>query len=441
MHIYHLRRLLADRQGATAIMIAIMTALIIGFTSLGAEIVDALMIQRKMQSAADSAAISAANAQVLAGSATGCGSACTEEAYALAAVDGFAVGQGGGCNAATTVYVGTPCDGPHAASTGYVEALIRQPYTPRLAHLLFSGGFVLHGRAVAQIPSSASGGSCTLSLAPTGSGLFMNGNANVNYTNCAISVASNSSSAVSLNGSNDTLSASSLYVGGNYSAGNGTLTMGSPAAACPNANCVSNAPPGLNPYEGLATPSCVNGKVTKGIATPGCYTTNSFNTATSLCPGVYVISGSISLSGKSSLTSLNSDPTASDYDKNFAKDCPGSATTGGVTIFLTGSVSLTGQASLTLTPTTTGTYAGVLLDSATGSFTSCGGNCSTNLTGALVFPSGNIKYNGSGTDKGHSCTQIIASTIEFVGNASLGSDCASIVTNMKSIVQPSTLAE
>ena len=428
------RRLTVDRRGAVAIMVAFMMAVIIGFASLGVEVVQALATQRRMQSAADNAAFSAANAQALsAGLATGCAAACTNEGYALAAADGFTDGRGASCTANPTVYVGMPCDGSHAGDPTYVEALIVQPFILQMAKVVFPKDFALHARAVAKI--SPGGKSCSLALAAGAQTVKTNGTPTVNFQNCTMSANSTDPNAVtSLGGA--VLNVGTLVTSGNpgYStSGGGIITAGGSACAATNANCVSSAPPTLNPYANLPGSSCGSavilnsGKLNppaaagcyKGINLTGC---NGGKPGLALGPGTYFITGNVNVSSGCTLNGT------------------------GVTIVLTGATStasIAGSANVALTAQQTGTYAGVLFFSNSsalnaGSFL---GGASMSLTGALVFPKSNVDFSGGGTTTSPSspCTEIIANTMTFSGNSTLAVGCTG--TGVKPIVQPASLVE
>lgn len=129
-----------------------------------------------------------------------------------------------------------------------------------------------------------------------------------------------------------------------------------------------------------------------------------------MAPGVYYIaSGSFSVTGQATLTGS------------------------GVTIVLTqnntsgyATVSIAGNASITLSAPTSGLTAGLLFvgdrnapNSSANSFT---GGSNVSLTGALCFPTEQVSYKG-GTSSSSSCTQLIARQITFTGNSQFNSNC------------------
>ncbi len=126
-----------------------------------------------------------------------------------------------------------------------------------------------------------------------------------------------------------------------------------------------------------------------------------------LSPGVYVVEGG-------------------DFKANANANISGD----GVIIYLAGSsgVSMNGTASVKLSAPTSGTYSGVLFygDRANlaGSNT-FNGTADLLLTGALYFPTQEVKYLGNFSGQG-GCTQVVADTIEWSGATSIKQDCTSL---------------
>jgi hypothetical protein len=88
---------------------------------------------------------------------------------------------------------------------------------------------------------------------------------------------------------------------------------------------------------------------------------------------------------------------------------------------------MNGTADVSLSAPTSGTYSGILFfgDRADTSGTSntFNGDATSRLTGDLYFPSQPVSYQGnfSGTN---GCTQIIADTVQWTGNATVGVNCS-----------------
>ena len=98
-----------------------------------------------------------------------------------------------------------------------------------------------------------------------------------------------------------------------------------------------------------------------------------------------------------------------------------------MTFYLTNgaTLSMNGGADVTLSAPSTGTYAGVLMfvdpDDPYQDYT-VNGNSGSHVNGAIYAANGHVRMNGTSTFGG-GCTQIVARTIEFSGNAGIGVDC------------------
>ena len=89
---------------------------------------------------------------------------------------------------------------------------------------------------------------------------------------------------------------------------------------------------------------------------------------------------------------------------------------------------LPGSVNLSITAPTTGATAGVALFqdrvSCTGCANKINGGSSSNITGAIYFPSNAITYSGGSSTGGAVCTQLIVDTITFKGNSTFNSNCS-----------------
>jgi hypothetical protein len=117
----------------------------------------------------------------------------------------------------------------------------------------------------------------------------------------------------------------------------------------------------------------------------------------------------------------------------------GCSTSGGVTIILandTGGapadVKINGNFNLNITAPTSGPTAGIALFqdrvSGPGCSNKINGGSTSNITGAIYFPTNAIEYTGGSSTGGAVCTQLIAYTITFKGNSSFNSNCGSAGT-------------
>lgn len=467
-----IRRLLADRRGVSAILIAVMAAVIIGFASLGIEVVNALQKQRSMQSAADSAAMAAVVAAV-----TGYPTDYKQEGYGVAGKAGFTSGTHT-CDAPnSTVYVGTPCTGDPANNlaacapptnppgpTPCVEVLIRQPFTLWLAHVVFPSNFTLQARAVA-VSTAANG--CAAILDPTDKGSFtVGGNAAVQIVGCDMYVNSSYTPGAAVNNGGATIACSGLFTVG--------TATGFDPTTCPT----GQSGPIADPYANVPNPAvpgtCNNVTVNAGTTTtltatttPICIRTLKVNGGGTLqlCPDLYVVTNSLNIVGGGTLRSLQGtntlipgtttpDPT---YDATFATDCPNNvATDSGVTIFLQGGATASvgsnnpgGAASFALTapvcdptvssgPTacspagtdfvkSTGLPTGMLFFQDRTSGSACHGNSPASsftgsstslLSGTLYFPTQCLNFSG-GSLQTSACLSVVSYQLGINGGPSL----------------------
>jgi hypothetical protein len=172
-----------------------------------------------------------------------------------------------------------------------------------------------------------------------------------------------------------------------------------------------NAPPVADPFAALPEPSptggCKNGNGANLDAGYYCHGLNLHNNV-HLGPGTYYVSGG-------------------DFKINATANITGE----NVTIYLAdGSrVAMNGNAKVTLSAPTSGTYSGILFfgdrDDYSGSGNKFNGTADSSLTGAIYFASQPVEYLGdfSGID---GCTRIVGRTVEWTGNATINQDCTAL---------------
>jgi Flp pilus assembly protein TadG len=418
-----LRRLCRDRSGATAIMMATMSTVLLGFAGAGIDIAMWETNKRHMQGAADQAAYSAAIAANVGSGGSSCatgvavGRACIG-AKGITAQMGFVDGQNG-----VTVEVNNPpTQGNYTTNNSAWEVRISKPQQMWLANLFLSSQPTATARAVAMQSGSLV---CMLILDPTANAAVnLSGNPNITTPNCSIQVNSNSSTAVSSNG-NGSISSNAVRIVG---ASPGYNFTGSAHMYAPVTTGVSVM---ADPYASRTIPSytllpCtpVPSIPSHGIVplVPGRYCSNiNVGSATlSLTPGIYYMD-------RATLST-----------NNGTINCPTCvAGVSGVTLIFTSSTgsnwptpTFSGNAVVDLVAPATGPTAGMVFfqDRNTPSTVTVdlGGGAGQKFTGALYFPSVGLRYGGnSGTQY---CAQLIAKTVEFRGDSSFQSDCAGLGT-------------
>lgn len=221
------------------------------------------------------------------------------------------------------------------------------------------------------------------------------GNTSVTMDGCVIASNSSASDAIYVSGS-ARLSTDCLQSSGGIQATDGLTTKcarnRTKAWRLPDpfANLVEPVPP--MPKD--------NPKLRDTVVEPGRYNNLSLDGTKTLQPGLYYVTGSLSIKGTISGT--------------------------GVTIFMAdGGVSVNGSASLSLSAPTSGDHAGILFWSARSntSANSFNGNGATDLNGYLYFPRGALTYNGNNATNS-TCMRIVADTIKMTGSSHLKSDCS-----------------
>ena len=421
-----LRRLRRDRSGATAITMAVMSTVLLGFAGAGIDIAMWETAKRHMQGAADQAAYSAS---VTANAGSGGSSCATGVAVGRACINakgitaqmGFVDAQ----NGVTVAVNNPPTQGNYTTNNNAWEVIISKPQQMWLANLFLTSQPVATARAVSMMSGS---NVCMLILDPAASdALKLQGNPNIATPNCNIQVNSNSGTALTAGGS-ASITSSGVQIVGNYSMG-GSSRMIAPVTTGASTMADPYAARTIPSYTALpCTPVPSIGSHATVALVPGRYCNNiNIGSATiNLAPGIYYLDR-VNLS-----------------TNNGTINCPlcvaGAA---GVTIVLTSStgsnwstVDFSGNATVNLTAPPAGPTAGMVFfqDRSTPSSVTAnlGGGSGQKFTGALYFPSVGLNYGGNASTQ--YCAQLIAKTVTFQGDSSFQSDCGGVGTNTMSTI-------
>jgi hypothetical protein len=243
-----------------------------------------------------------------------------------------------------------------------------------------------------------------LVLSPNGSSVTLSGTPNVTATNGNIVVDSTSSSSI-LSSGIPSITAPVLDLSGNiaYSGHN------------PNHATVTNysQPNTPDPLANVPAPSTSGMTVQSNSAID-----LTGHTSLTLNPGVY--NGGFSMSGQSSIT-LN--PGVYYINGGGINMSGGSSITGnGVFIYNTGggSINLTGTGGISLSPMTSGAYAGITMfqDRASTNSVSMSGTSNISNTGTFYFPSATVDLTGT-SGVATFGAQFIVNKIAFTGTAGI----------------------
>ena len=402
-----LGRLWADRRGVTAILTALGATVLLGFTGLAIDAAVWQVDQRRLQGAADQAAVAAG----LVGDEGGTLSAMTTAAKAVSASHGFVNGSGG----VTVTVNDPPTSGSHKSINAAVEVIISQVQPQYLTKLLLASAPTATGRSVALYGSAGPSGSmCLMALdASASSSLSASGGATVSLSGCDIYNSSSSATATSVSGSTS-ISARNIYLSGNYTtSGGGALTASGLLDTYVNAI--------TDPYAGNSIPSYSGCTKTSYSLSP--------SSSDTLSPGVYCkgmdIKGSLTLNAGTYI-----------IDRGDFKTSSGATVTGtGVTIILTsstgssyGGVNIGSGSTVTLSAPTCGATSGipgiaVWVDkhapAASDSFSS---GAALTINGAIYAPSQTVAFGGNSSST--SCIQVVADQISFSGSSTFNHSCS-----------------
>ena len=406
-----------DPSGTISVLAAMSLTAVIGFAGLGTEASFWYVQKRHMQSAADSASLSAASA-VAAGETITAGTPATgtpvTAAQAVAAQYGFTDGTDG----VTVTVNNPPSSGPNSGNASAVEVIISQPQ-PRLFSALFmSDGPTIGGRAVSLVNSTGGAMACLIAL-DTGNVIDINdsGTAHLNMPSCDMYVnSSNAGSALQMSGTAVINANASYVVGGasisglahlNDSAGT-FLNTGAPTPD-PYANVNIQSHSGCAQANPNVSGTGHNVTIQPGDYCSGITISGSSNNVTLSSGTYYLDGGSFNVSGNNTVTGTD------------------------VTIVLTNNgaayatVNISGTSTLNLSAPSTGNYAGLAFfqdrgaSSGTDSFS---GTTNMNINGAIYFPKQTVNYSGGAATGGAQCTQLVAFKVSISGTTNFNSNCS-----------------
>lgn len=389
-----LHRLIHDRRGAVAPATALGLVAILGFAGLGVDVGYGYLQRRSAQHAADSAAFSGAVAL------TQGTTDAAAQARAVAARYGFEPAK-------VTVNL-PPLSGPNAGQAGAVEVLVERPGRRFFSALFRQGGSVIRARAVGRTGRPGDGCVVALHASASASALYT-GSADVRLNGCSLYANSTSSSALTLKGGADLMAKSVELVGGYDQSNNSNIVT--------TEGVHTQQAPVRDPYEHLKVPPYTPGCGATGSLS-GSYKPRADGTPLVLCdpqitggtvtfaPGVYVVEGDFKVTG-------------------------GTITGPGVTFVLTdragryGTADISGNPTIDLSAPTTGDFAGAVFfqdRAAPADENVINGTANVKIEGALYFPTQKLSFLGNASGAS-TCLQLVASEVEFTGNATLGLDC------------------
>lgn len=432
-------RLLRDRSGASAPIIAMVILVLFGFLGLSVDVANWYMQRRAMQSATDAAALSAAHIMYEQQSTTG----LSAEMEAAAKNDAKRNGYDDAAGNITVVK-----NHPYNGDPNKVEVVMTMTEESLIANFITSsGGTTIARRAVAGITAS-DGNYCMLALSPTCQDTVkINGTADIVLTDCPImSNSCHSQSANKLLGSSEVWTPS-IAACGNYEPGgnidlhldpninNGQVMQG----AQPRPDPLSDIPECQNePTCQQMMSSCnafPSGQSSQALAdanpiSAGCYTEMNFsnNAYYTFDSGDYYVQG--------------------DFRATSGANGPAGVTGTGVTFHLSPTSQLNiAKGNFNLSAPTTGVYENILFfQSRDASINSCSGTQHTiegagTLTGTVYIPNQEVHLNSNGSVGSPGCLRIVSQILELNGTSEIYSDCSGSTGTPETVLLPPKLLE
>ncbi len=374
---------------------------IIGVVGLGTEGTFLVYKQRQLQSATDSAAMSAAIALEQEYPRDP-----ESEASAVAANLGLVDGVDG-----TIVTVNVPPEsGAYAGDSDAVEVIIRQPNTVSLTRLFSNKTVYVSARSVAR---QWKGRFCVLALDPSESqAMYMSNNAILSSPDCDVAVNSSDGSALYMR-NNALINRNVITPGGADIADNAQIQgslINAPAVEDPYAD-VQLGTPGECDTEQVAS-GINNVTVNLGPPVPGgsvhfCDGWDFKNNAVlNLAPGTYYIDSKLNLKNGVVVNG-----------------------TEGVTIVINGdyAIDINNNAVLNITAPSSGDFAGIAFfgrrdanSTVTQKFEN---NTVMDIEGVVYFPNQILEFDNNGTTQPEGCTLLIGRKVKVMNNVELLNDC------------------
>jgi hypothetical protein len=342
---------LRSADGQVLAISALSLSVLLGFAALAVDTGVLFRAKRKMQTAADAAAIAGTMDHLYKADAN----SAKTTAQTVSSSNGYTDGTDG-----AHVYVYTPPnDGPNAGNTNFTEAIVQQPASTFFMSFFGKSTVTVGARAVAGVPNA--GQACIWLMATSGTALSLQGSYNVQTIGCGIYVNSPSSNALNVTGGAGVLNAKFLDVVGSAT-GNHTTNPTAPTV---------NAATRTNPFGNITGPTstgqCTSVVTTSNltlsgqIAGPGAGNTVCYTQPVTLS-GVTMGSGSVTTNTTTGKSQLTTSTPAGTFVFMNGVSVSGSVTVYGGTIDVeAGSFNQGSNTNVSISAPTSGTYNGIAL--------------------------------------------------------------------------------
>ncbi|SMQ58863.1 Putative Flp pilus-assembly TadE/G-like [Altererythrobacter xiamenensis] len=399
------KKLGGDRRGNVLIVSALGAASLVGAAGLGVDTAQWYLAKRQLQQATDSGALAAAM------------NLYRSAAFVDAAENEVDRNFPDAVNVERVV--NPPQEGDYIGDNGAIEVVANVNRRLPFSSIFMSSASTIRTRSVATIVGD--GEHCVISLAPDGTGVDVQGNANV-ILGCGVAANSPSGISVDLSGSSYLSATPISSVGGiDYSSNN----------IAPNTTLQAYGLPVDDPLadRNLETPTSPANCTYRNVSV------NS-NTTQTLYPGRYC--GGLAIRGRAEL-----EPGVYIIDGGtFSANAQAEIIGEGVTFILTGNNTATvadlqfnGGAELDLrapTPDEDPVWHGILFyQDEMGSDTESiiNGGSDMNFEGIVYMPNGDVRFNGNAGQHAD-CLLLIANRVNFAGESSLDNDCPSHIDDV-----------
>ncbi|MGC8548072.1 MAG: pilus assembly protein TadG-related protein [Acidobacteriaceae bacterium] len=278
-------KILRDENGQALVLTALTMTLLVASLGLAVDVGMLFRARRQLQTAADAAATAGAQQLIYNQSAT---SAADNAAAAN--------GEPNGVNS-TTVTVNNPPQSGSFTSNNDVQVVIQQAAPTYFMRVLGINTIQLTAQAVATDAKAGSG--CIYLMAPSGTGLSIQGDYNIDATGCGIYVNSSSPDALNVTGNGGLIDAPFLNVVGG-SNGQTTKPTAQTTGVLPVSNPLGNIT-GPTPGNGGCTTTSSATSITGSFAAADggavCFTNPVSISNASLGAGTYVFESGVTVSG------------------------------------------------------------------------------------------------------------------------------------------------
>ena len=412
------RRFLRDQRGSAITMFAVFLMAVAGFAAIAIDGGYLYSLKSKLQTTADAAVLVAVSELP--------DTDAARTAAIVMAGKNMPPGEHGAVLANADVVTGNWDSGtrtftPAGAPINAVRVVTRRSQGNGNAAGLFFARILGFNQVDVETAATATfqsgGDACIIALDPSvADALRIGGTANVTMT-CGAQVNSTSNRAVRTNGGG-CLTASSIAVAGDY--------QGSCYSPAPDTGMAPMADPlaYLNPppYNGPGASDCdyqvlvevtTDTTLDPGVYCGGIHIYDIANVVFN--PGIYVVDGrGLEITGSGAVTG----DEVTFYLPPTVTGIPGQGKQPAKSLHIAGS------ATVTLSAPTSGDYEDILfyqdVNTPSDIIAQFNGGASMELNGVLYFPNNPVKFSGNGDPGG--ATSIVARTVEFTGNANLGSN-------------------